>query len=542
MQTKRSMTLLNLRSVLADSFSLLRPSTYKNLKFIPMVTKTTLVTSILILFACLAGGIAAYLVAKGAIGREIRFAGEQLVSNLSGSITTVISKEGGEGELQLMLNKLLAKDTDGRILDANILNKSFVVLAAKDTKQVKNNYTGPLRLDHLDRLKIFQSHESSTLIAAPVTWGKDKPVTLGYVVFEFSQGPIERAQNRIILWFMVVFLVAITFTVAITRFVLRRFLKPIVKLGEAAHALAEGNLDFQIEEAHGRDEIATATNSFIAMRKAQAVFTRFSNPALVSKILKGIAPDKAEEVKLTICFGDGVKFTSWSGDQTARQIAERLTEYFTLGGKLVEMHGGIVEKFIGDAIMSYFGLGGSEEDKVYTRKAVETIICIQSAFSIANWAFKKFHNRVILQFRFGLATGKCVVGPIGALGVKLDFTIIGSTVNLASRLESIADPGGLAIASITQKIAGEEYLITLPPTQEPVKGFKDPVPVYKVIGLKDPADDQRLRKTLSDFFALEDILSIFKMNAEQASEFKREVEKRLSEPLSLPAMSNHKGG
>jgi len=535
MQMKRSLTLMNLKSVLADSFSLIRPSTYKNLKFIPMATKMTLVISILILFACLAGGIAAYLVAKGALGKEIQFTGEQLVSNLSSSITTVIGKEGGESELQLMLNKLLAKDAGQRILDAYILNKSFVILAAKDTRLVKNNYTGSLKLDRLDRLRIFQSREQSTLIAAPVTWGKTNPVTLGYVVFEFSQGPIERAQNRIILWFLIVFLVAITLTTVITRFVLKRLLKPVVNLGQAANALAEGNLDYQIEEAHGRDEIAKAINSFIAMRRAQAIFVRFSNPALVRKILKGIAPDKADEAKVTVGFGDGVKFTPWSAEQTARQIAERLTDYFTLAGRLIEMMGGIVEKFIGDAIMSYFGLGSAEEEIIYTRRAVEAKVCIQTVFSIANWAFAKFHNRLILEFRFGLATGKCVVGPIGAKGVKLDYTIIGSTVNLASRLEGLAAAGGLIIASITDKIiGGKKYLRTLPPTMEPVKGFKDPVPVYQVIGFEDPADDERLRKMLLDFLAQEDILAIFKLNAEQRLEFKQEVEKRLSVPLSLP--------
>jgi adenylate cyclase len=366
-------------------------------------------------------------------------------------------------------------------------------------------------------------------------WGKaENARTLGYVVFEFSQDAVTKAKNRIFIWFTLVFLIAVGITVFFTRSVLKRLLRPVVKLGEAARELADGNLEFPIDEAHGRDEIASATNSFIAMRKAQAVYMRFSNPALNRKILKGIAPDKAEEVKLTIGFGDGVKFTNWSGAHTAHEIAEMLTDYFSIAGTLIDQFDGIIEKFIGDAIMSYWGIEAGDP-KIHAQQAIKAKLAIQHAFGLANWAFKKFKGRFPLRFRFGIATGKTVVGPIGARGIKLDYTIIGSPVNLASRLEGISDPGGLAVDNFTfLNSGGEDFLRVHEPVNEKIKGFENPVTVYSVIGVKDPAEDEALRKFLAEFFAREGTLKILRLTDDELVKFKDEVEKRLSEPLSLP--------
>ncbi|MBI5422316.1 HAMP domain-containing protein [Candidatus Peregrinibacteria bacterium] len=522
---------INFKNILGNTFSVLRPSTWKTLS---MVAKVILVTVALILGAILAGGISAYLVAKSYLEGEITFTGRQLVSSLSSSITTLINKEGGEEELQVALNKLVSQDNEGRIEDAYILDKSFVILAASSREMIRTKYTGPLKLETMTGLTTF-AKSNATIVAAPVQWGKTDPVVLGYVVFEFSSSTIDKALNRIILWFALIFLVAVALASVITWLVLKGLLKPVVNLGQAAQALANGDIDYPIEESKGHDEIAAATNSFLAMREAQKVFVRFSNPALVRKIQKGVAPDKAEEVKLTIGFGDGVKFTNWSSAHTAPEISEMLTDYFTIAGRLIDDHNGIIEKFIGDAVMSYFGLDAVEGTRVHARNAIKAKIAIQHALAVTSWSFKKFHSRLPLKFRFGLATGKCVVGPIGAKGVKLDYTIIGSTVNLASRLEGTAEPGGLSIDNFTfQNAGGEEFLKAKEPTPVQIKGFDTPIPIYSVIGLQDATEEERLRILIRKFFETREVLDVLKLNTNQVHLLHTEVERRISEPLSLP--------
>jgi class 3 adenylate cyclase len=533
MEAKRHTT-LTLRTLVAERFSVLRPKTWKH---VSMVTQMIGVTVTLLLGAIATSGTAAYLVSKSQLETEIAFTGEQLVTSLAGSITTVIGKEGSEADLQVGLNKLMVRDEGNRILDANILGKDFTILASKDPQRIRIPYTGPIRLNELNTLKTFRGKENSTLIATPVLWGKgDNVRTLGFVVMEFSNAPIERAKRQTVLWFTLIFVLAVTATTLLTRLVMGRLLKPIVELGKASRALAQGDSEYRLEEPQGHDEIALAIGSFLTMREIQQVLFKFSNPALVRLILKGRAPDKAEEVKLTVGFGDGVKFTDWSAKNPAPVIAEMLTDYFTLAGRMVDHFEGIVEKFIGDAVMSYFGLEAKESLELYAQNAIKAKLCVQQSFQIAHWAFRHYQGRKPLEFRFGIATGPCVVGPIGAKGVKLDYTLIGSTVNLAARLEGIAAPGGLAVDKFTYLNArdGGLALLTSEPRQVEVKGFKDPILVHSIIGLEDPAEDEKLRQFLRDFFAQADTLSIFRLTPEQLPEFKAEVEKRLSAPIRLP--------
>lgn len=537
---KEPRTTMTLRLMVGENFSVLKPKTWK----FSVVTKMIGVTAALLLATSAIGGYAAYLVSKSQLESEIAFAGQQLVSSLASSITTMIGNEGAETNLQVGLNKLLREDQGHRILDANILNKDFVVLASNDPQRIKTRYTGPIQLNKLNQLLTYQNKGNTTLIATPVIWGKgDNARTLGYVVIEFSNGAIERAKRQTILWFASIFALAITVTTFLTRIVMRKLLRPVVELGNASRALAKGDPDYKLEEPQGRDEVALATGSFLAMREIQQVLFRYSNPALVRKILKGLAPDKVEAVKLTVGFGDGVKFTNWSASLgAAATIAEILTDYFTIAGKVVDHFDGIVEKFIGDAIMSYFGIEAKKTLEIYAPNAIKTKICIQKCFAIAHWAFRRYQERNPLEFRFGIATGDCVVGPIGARGVKLDYTIIGSTVNLASRLEGIAAPGGLVVDNFTflNATKGGLALLTSQSRKANVKGFVNQdgsprlITIYSIVGLEDPAEDEKLRAFLRDFFALPEILSIFRLTPEQVPEFQAEVEKRLSKPIRLP--------
>ncbi len=510
------------------------------------VTRMVVVTLALVLAATLASGAAAYLVASSSVEDEIEFAGQSLVHGLSGSIVTIITKPGAQGELQVILNQSLTVDKEGRVADALILAKDLTVVAAKDPSQVGQKYSRFSGLEHLKAMQTVSIRGAGTRIAAPVLWGQTNKYTLGYVVITLSERAFAAARRTILIWFSVLFLIAALATVVLTRRVLRRLLKPVVDLGAAAQALAGGDSDYPLQPTSG-DEIGVATHSFLKMRAAQRVFVRFSNPALVKEILDGRAPDVPVDVKLSVGFGDGVRFTDWAGAHSAADTSAYLTDYFTLFGQLVAAHGGLIEKFIGDAVMTFYGLQHQGEAEGSMR-ALRTHIAGQHLLQIANGAFQRYHGRRPLQFRFGVATGKCVAGPLGARGVKLDYTIIGETVNLASRLEGMAAPGGLVIDRFTYlNVDGASCLEVEGPTDEAVKGFAKPVSLYRVAGFRTPEEIDRLRQTVLDTLRSPAALEVLRLTDEQLAEVLASAERELTArtpvlPVRGPAATVSKPG
>lgn len=498
------------------------------------LSRMILVTLFLVLAAVLASGTFAYIVAIQSIEEEIEFAGQSLLHGLSGSIVTIIAKPGPEGELQVILNQSLAVDKEGRVTDAFIVSKDLTVLAAKDTSQVGHKYLSFASLNDLDSMQTVHLRGSGTQIASPVQWGQTNKRTLGYVVITLSEHAFAKARRGILISFSALFLVASLVTVFLTRSVLQRLLRPVVNLGDAARALAEGNSNYPLE-AKGNDEIGVATQSFLQMRAAQRVFMRFSNPALVKEILDGRAPDVPVEAKLAVGFGDGVRFTDWSNVHTAAETSHYLSDYFTLIGQLVATYGGLIEKFMGDAVMTYYGFHGEASSQM-SLQSLRAHIAMQHLLHIANHAFQHYHHRRVLWFRFGLAMGRCLMGPIGARGIKLDYTVVGETVNLASRLEGLASPGGLAIDRFTYlNVEGERSLESEGPTEEVVKGFVDPVCIYRVAGYRSKEENDRLRQTVLDAIRTDEVRDILGLTNEQFAElFTYSETKLMQQALALP--------
>ena len=544
-------TTMTLRVMVDERFSVLKPKTWKQ---ISVVTKMTAVTALLLLATVAIGGYAAYLVSKRQLESEIAFTGEQVVSSLAGSITSVMDKEGAKTDLQIGLKMLLNKDSGHRILEANILDKDFKILASDDPKRIDTRYTGPIQLNQLDRLKAFPYKESSRLIATPVIFKKVQ--IRGYVVIEFGNAAIERAKRQTILWFTLIFVLAVAATTFITRVVMKKFLRPAVDVAKACRALARGDYSYRLKELLSNDEFGLVVGSFNYLANALELHIKFSNPAFVDKVENGLDPTKTNSARLTVGFSDGVKFTDWSAQNpTGELTAEMLSDYFTLAGAAIAYFGGNLEKTIGDALMDYFGLDKSKTNlMVHSRNAVRAKICVQRSFQIANGLFKKYQEgRRPLEFRLGIATGECMSGPIGARGVtingkligrKLDYSLIGTVVNLSSRLEGISEPGGLAIDRFTylNTKEGGLALLTTDFRKVEVKGFEKSVEVVAVIGLEDPVEEEKLREFLRKLFAAPEVHSIFRLTTKQLPEYQADVEKSLLESIRLPIPAKWKEG
>ncbi len=209
------------------------------------------------------------------------------------------------------------------------------------------------------------------------------------------------------------------------------------------------------------------------------IFSRYLSQEIVSELVQNpnlihLGGDKKEA---TIFFADIRGYTSFSEGKDPEYIVNVLNEYFSEAVEIIIKYRGFIDKFIGDCIMAAWGvpLQTKEED---ARLAVSCALEIQKAVENPNRKFFK-GEASNLKIGIGMHTGPLVAGNLGS-SRRLDYTVIGDTVNVASRLEGIAGPGEIIITEKTRLYLDESFkLKELPPVK--VKGKDEPIKIYKVI-------------------------------------------------------------
>jgi adenylate cyclase len=183
---------------------------------------------------------------------------------------------------------------------------------------------------------------------------------------------------------------------------------------------------------------------------------RYLSPQHYRSIFSGEkdAVVSTERKKLTIFFSDVVNFTSTTEQMQPEELTSLLNDYLTEMSQIAVRHGGTVNKFIGDAMLIFFGdptTRGPEEDaKACLRMAFD----MQQRLAELNVAWRKRGIEQPFRSRMGINTGYCNVGNFGS-NERMDYTIIGAEVNLAARLQSIAEPDGIVVSYETLRLASD---------------------------------------------------------------------------------------
>ena len=196
-----------------------------------------------------------------------------------------------------------------------------------------------------------------------------------------------------------------------------------------------------------------------------------------------LASAHGEQRKLvTVLFADLAGFTALSAHLDPEDVRELINAFFTTWKACIDAHGGVVEKFIGDAVMAVFGLPVAREND--PEQSIRAALDMRQRLEKLNQDFERVHD-VQIAMRVGISTGEVVVSTLGER-MGEEFVVIGETVNLASRLQAAAPAGGIMIAHDTYRhVRG---VFTVKP-QEPVqlKGVDQPLQVYLVEAAKTRA-------------------------------------------------------
>lgn len=187
---------------------------------------------------------------------------------------------------------------------------------------------------------------------------------------------------------------------------------------------------------------------------------------------------QAERKKVSIFFSDIKDFSQLAEEIEAEALNELLNHYLTEMSKIVTQHGGTIDKFMGDAIMVLFGDSNSQGVKADCVRCVSMAIAMKKKMRSLQLEWFNQGIKKPLQIRMGINTGYCTVGTFGTSS-HLDYTVLGTQVNLASRLESAAEPDEILISHETWSLC-KDVIMCRDKGEIQVKGFALPVKVYQV--------------------------------------------------------------
>jgi class 3 adenylate cyclase len=212
--------------------------------------------------------------------------------------------------------------------------------------------------------------------------------------------------------------------------------------------------------------------------------SKYLSPQVWQSIFTGERDVRLEtqRKKLAVFFSDIKGFTELSEEMEPEALTELLNNYFNEMSELALRYGGTIDKFVGDSIMIFFGDPTSRGQKEDAFACVSMAIEMRKHMKILRQKWRSQGIKTPLEIRMGLSTGYTTVGNFGAEN-RMDYTIIGKEVNLASRLESLAEPGEILISYEMFSLI-KDRIMCRDKGEITVKGFAKPVAIYEVVDFR----------------------------------------------------------
>ena len=236
-----------------------------------------------------------------------------------------------------------------------------------------------------------------------------------------------------------------------------------------------------IEHSTGLENELSERNDQISLLIEQ--MRRYLSPQLYGRITGGTVETSAgnhQRRNLSVFFSDIVGFTELTDTVEPETLSQMLNSYLDEMAHICDRWGGTIDKFIGDAVMIFFG----DDDQADPMQCAKDCVCMamemQSSLSALEEKWRTYGASYELRIRAGINSGYCTIGNFGSSS-RVDYTIIGGAVNVASRLEHQCRPGGVLISGSTYAMV-RELVDVQSMGMIQVKGVAHPVETYEVIG------------------------------------------------------------
>jgi adenylate cyclase len=243
--------------------------------------------------------------------------------------------------------------------------------------------------------------------------------------------------------------------------------------------------EMELEEANQRtreaaEEIGRKHRELEALSSKLA---KYLSPQVYASIFEGRQEVKlaSQRKKLTVFFSDIAGFTETTDRMESEDVTQLLNQYLTEMSRVALDHGATIDKYVGDAIMIFFGDPETRGVKEDALACVRMAIAMQRRMQELGAIWRDSGIETPFSCRIGIHTGYCTVGNFGSED-RMDYTVIGSAVNLASRLEHEAPEGGVLISYETYAHVKDEILCEEMGRIQ-VRGIGHPVATYRVVGL-----------------------------------------------------------
>jgi len=274
---------------------------------------------------------------------------------------------------------------------------------------------------------------------------------------------------------MVAVLVATTISLELTVMLSKSILRPLRDVNRAVESIREGNYDVSVPVTTG-DELGDLAASFNQMveglrerERIREAFGTYLDKEVAEYILSEGFTEEGVEVEVTVLFCDVRDFTAFAGDATPAEVVAALNALFEVIVPIIARHGGHIDKFEGDGLLAVFGAPEPFPDHAdrAVRAACEIGIAVNEQAAAGD-----------LRVGIGVNTGRVIAGSVGGAG-RLNFSVIGGAVNVASRVEAQTretDDNSLITAETWKRLSHQFEVENR--GRVPLRGIEEPVALY----------------------------------------------------------------
>ena len=325
-----------------------------------------------------------------------------------------------------------------------------------------------------------------------------------------AEGVRRREENLFELTVENLILTVIAFFVGVivATIITRRIVGPIRSLVAGAHKVTEGDLNVSVEVTT-QDEVGELTTAFNRMvselrarERVKETFGKYLDPRIVENVIDEVGADSmsgGDRRVMSVFFMDLARFSGIAEKLSPADLVRVINRYFTIATDPIAARKGVVDKLIGDEVMAWWGppfCEESEHAELACRAALDQLEALKRFRAELPGLLDDAELAAAVDVRIGISSGELIVGSIGSERSR-SYTVMGDTVNLASRLEGVNKQYGtrILVSAKTREMLDERFL-----TREidcvRVVGREDASPIHELLALSEgaPLDLEALRK------------------------------------------------